>query len=82
MIRSGSWDTGNKSLHHRVNHALNIFTAHVRTILLLISWKWISHTFSTTSSFSKVTKPKPGKEREKKTLKETLVTFEQHLKAC
>lgn len=31
------------------------------TILLLISWKWISHTFSTTSSFSKVTKPKPGR---------------------
>lgn len=30
------------------------------TILLLISWKWISHTFSTTSSFSKVTKPKPA----------------------
>lgn len=29
------------------------------TILLLISWKWISHTFSTTSSLSKVTKPKP-----------------------
>ena len=33
----------------------------MRTILLLISWKWISHTFSTTSSFSKVTKPKPGR---------------------
>lgn len=30
------------------------------TILLLISWKWISHTFSTTSSFSNVTKPNPG----------------------
>lgn len=29
------------------------------TILLLISWKWISQTFSTTSSFSKVTKPNP-----------------------
>jgi len=29
------------------------------TILLLISWKWISHTFSTTSSFSNVTNPKP-----------------------
>lgn len=25
MIQSGSWDTWNKSLHHRVNHALNIF---------------------------------------------------------
>ena len=31
------------------------------TILLLISWKWISQTFSTTSSFSNVTKPKPEK---------------------
>lgn len=29
------------------------------TILLLISWKWISQTFSTTSSFSKVTNPNP-----------------------
>lgn len=30
-----------------------------RTILLLISWKCTSHTLSTTSSFSKVTKPNP-----------------------
>ena len=29
------------------------------TILLLISWKWISHTFSTMSSLSNVTNPKP-----------------------
>lgn len=29
------------------------------TILLLISWKWISQTFSTMSSFSKVMKPNP-----------------------
>lgn len=29
------------------------------TILLLISWKWISHTFSTMSSLSNVTKPNP-----------------------
>lgn len=31
------------------------------TIFLLISWKWISHTLSTTSSFSKVTNPNPAK---------------------
>lgn len=30
------------------------------TILLLISWKWISQTLSTTSSLWKVTKPKPA----------------------
>lgn len=29
------------------------------TILLLISWKWISHTFSTMSSLSNVTNPNP-----------------------
>ena len=29
------------------------------TILLLISWKWTSHTLSTVSSLLKVTKPKP-----------------------
>ena len=29
------------------------------TILLLISWKWISHTLSTTSSLSNVTKANP-----------------------
>lgn len=34
-----------------------------RTILLLISWKWISHTFSTTSSFSNVTKPNPDEQK-------------------
>lgn len=34
------------------------------TILLLISWKWISQTFSTTSSFSKVTKPNPTEKGE------------------
>lgn len=42
-----------------------LFTSHETsrlTILLLISWKWISHTFSTTSSFSNVTKPNPGEE--------------------
>lgn len=33
------------------------------TILLLISWKWISQTFSTTSSFSNVTKPNPGEDK-------------------
>lgn len=38
-------------------------TACLHTILLLISWKWISHTFSTMSSFSKVTKPKPEGQR-------------------
>ncbi len=44
-----------------LNGNLKYVAADVRTILLLISWKWISHTFSTTSSFSKVTKPKPGR---------------------
>lgn len=32
------------------------------TILLLISWKCTSHTLSTTSSLSNVTKPKPGED--------------------
>ncbi len=31
----------------------------IHTILLLISWKWISHTLSTKSSFSNVTKANP-----------------------
>lgn len=35
------------------------------TILLLISWKWISQTFSTTSSFSNVTNPNPDERRNK-----------------
>lgn len=38
--------------------SLNYCTArevHMLTILLLISWKWISHTFSTMSSLSNVT---------------------------
>lgn len=32
----------------------------ILTILLLISWKWISQTLSTTSSLWNVTKPKPA----------------------
>lgn len=37
---------------------------HLLTILLLISWKWISHTFSTMSSLSNVTKPNPAGQRQ------------------
>lgn len=36
------------------------------TILLLISWKWISQTFSTMSSLSKVMKPNPVQRETKK----------------
>lgn len=35
------------------------FSCWTLTILLLISWKWISQTLSTTSSLSNVTKAKP-----------------------
>lgn len=34
------------------------------TILLFISWKWISQTLSTTSSHWNVTNPKPGTENQ------------------
>lgn len=43
-----------------------------RTILLLISWKWISHTFSTTSSFSNVTKPNPDEQKASLWVKKTI----------
>lgn len=37
------------------------------TILLLISWKWISQTLSTTSSLWNVTNPKPGTKKKEVT---------------
>ena len=39
------------------------------TILLLISWKWISQTLSTTSSLSNVTKAKPEKNKKTSSIK-------------
>ena len=39
------------------------------TIFELISWKWISQTFSTELSFSNVTKPKPASKQANKRIK-------------
>lgn len=39
--------------------SIRYLPAQTLTILLLISWKWISQTFSTMSSLSNVTKPNP-----------------------
>lgn len=45
------------------------------TILLFISWKWISQTLSTTSSLWNVTNPNPAKKMKKKEDKKKLYTY-------
>lgn len=57
VIEKGRYQSGKHKFE--LFHFEKCLRIRTLTILLLISWKWISQTFSTTSSFSNVTNPNP-----------------------